>query len=82
MMYVEVQRLSDSVDTIPVMVSERMLDVNKNFTGQYVSVNGQFRSHNQGDRGDGKRKLMLYVFVLLISYATRCSVSVSEIFLM
>lgn len=63
MMYVEVQRLSDSVDTIPVMVSERMLDVNKNFTGQYVSVNGQFRSHNQGDRGDGKRKLMLYVFV-------------------
>ncbi len=40
--------LSDSEDRIhPVMVSERLIDVDANYEGEYVSIYGQFRSYNR-----------------------------------
>lgn len=60
MMYLEVRRLSGSVDTIPVMISERLIDVNEDFTGELLMVSGQFRSYNRYD-GE-KNRLILYVF--------------------
>ena len=58
---VEVPRLSDSFDIIPVMVSERLLDVTTSYVGQYVIAQGQFRSYNKHE--DGKSRLLLSVFV-------------------
>lgn len=56
---IAVKRLSDSEDLIPVMVSERLVDVTEDLTGVTVRVEGQFRSYN---RHEGKSKLILSVF--------------------
>lgn len=56
-----VNRLSDQSDAIPVMISERLIDVNKDYTGKTLEIVGQFRSYN---RHEGARnRLMLSVFV-------------------
>lgn len=58
---VSVNRLSDMTDIIPLMVSERLVDVTKNYTGMLVEASGQFRSYN---KHDGLRnKLILSIFV-------------------
>ena len=57
---VEVDRLSDSKDIIPVMISDRLLNVKQNYTDSYVIINGQFRSYNKHE--DNKNKLFLSVF--------------------
>ena len=38
MVDVEVKRLSESEDKIPVMISERLLDVTENYEGEYIHV--------------------------------------------
>lgn len=55
-----VQRLSDQDDTIPIMVSERLIDVTSDFVGQYLEVSGQFRSYNKHE--ERKNRLVLSVF--------------------
>lgn len=55
-----VKRTSGTMDSIPVIVSERLIDVSKDLTGQYVSIVGEFRSFNLHDMG--KVRLLLYVF--------------------
>ena len=58
---VSVNRLSDMTDIIPLMVSERLVDVKQSYIGQLVEATGQFRSYN---KHDGKRnKLVLSIFV-------------------
>ena len=58
-MYVEVQRLSEEVDVLPVTISERLIN---NFNlGDEIGIVGQFRSYNKLE--DGKSKLMLTIFV-------------------
>lgn len=54
-------RNSGYVDVIPLMVSERLVESGHDYSGQVVSVNGQFRSHNP--RKGGWRRLELFVFV-------------------
>ena len=60
MVDVKVQRLSDSFDVIPMMVSERLLDINANYIGYNVEVSGQFRSYNRHE--ERKNRLFLSVF--------------------
>ncbi len=56
-----VNRLSDQTDIIPLMVSERLVDVHQSYLGQTIAVSGQFRSYN---RHEGNRnRLLLSVFV-------------------
>ena len=38
MMDVSVQRLSDSSDVVPVMVSERLIDVTQDYDGEYIQI--------------------------------------------
>ena len=58
---VSVDRLSELTDVIPLMVSERLVDVNEDYQGRLVEVSGQFRSYN---RHEGtKNKLVLSIFV-------------------
>lgn len=61
MVDVSVSRLSDMSDVIPLMVSERLMDITQDYRGQKISVMGQFRSYN---RHEGlKNKLVLSIFV-------------------
>ena len=60
MVEVSVNRLSNFVDYIPVMVSERLVDVSGNYQGQNVYVTGQFRSFNRHE--EHKNRLVLSVF--------------------
>ena len=61
MVNVLVRRLSDSADVIPVMISERLIDVTEDYTGEYIRVAGQFRSYNRHE--EKKNRLVLSVFV-------------------
>jgi len=66
MVEVAVNRLSNYADYIPVMVSERLIDVTENYEGQYISVAGQFRSYNRHE--EKKNRLVLSVFAREIEF--------------
>lgn len=56
-----VNRLSDQADIIPLMISERLIDVKQDYIGKTMEAIGQFRSYN---RHEGtKNRLVLSVFV-------------------
>lgn len=56
-----VRRLSDSDDRIPLMISDRLIDVTQDYRGEYIAVQGQFRSYNCHE--EQKNRLVLSVFV-------------------
>ena len=60
MMDILVKRLSDSEDRIPVMVSERLIDVTQDYVGEYIEIHGQFRSYNRHE--EKRNRLVLSVF--------------------
>lgn len=62
--FISVKRTSGTVDNIPVIVSERLIDTTKDLTGCYVSIVGEFRSFSLHNKT--KTKLLLYVFPLKI----------------
>ena len=66
MVEVRVERLSDSNDIIPLMVSERLVNVDQDFKGQFIVVSGQFRSYNRHE--ERKNKLVLSVFAREIDF--------------
>jgi single-stranded DNA-binding protein len=61
-----VPRLSESSDYIPLMISERLMDVRQDYTGQKIAVTGQFRSYNRHE--ERKNKLVLSVFVREVEF--------------
>ncbi len=66
MVDMKVQRLSESFDIIPLMVSERLIDVNADYKGKNICVNGQFRSYNRHE--ERKNRLVLSVFAREIEF--------------
>ena len=66
MVEVKVERLSDSSDIIPLMVSERLIDVKADYRGQLIMVTGQFRSYNRHE--ERKNRLVLSVFAREIEF--------------
>lgn len=56
-----VNRLSDTDDVIPLMVSERLIDVTESCIGQKVEAKGQFRSYNRHE--ESRNHLILSMFV-------------------
>ncbi len=66
MVEVLVRRLSDSCDRIPLMISERLLDVTQDYTGSYIEAYGQFRSYNRHE--EQKNRLVLSVFVREVAF--------------
>ena len=61
MVKLSVKRLSQVYDTIPLMVSERLLDVTKDYRGCFIEASGQFRSYNRHE--ENHNRLVLSVFV-------------------
>ena len=66
MVDVSVRRLSNSEDKIPVMISERLIDVTQDYSGEFIMVNGQFRSYNKHD--ELKNRLVLSVFAREVEF--------------
>jgi primosomal replication protein N len=62
----EVPRLSELSDVIPVTISERLLTCEKPDIGKYVEIEGQFRSYNSFT-SEGN-KLILTVFAREITF--------------
>ena len=58
--FLEVPRLSGTVDTLPVIAEESILLGTDLTDGEMLTVAGQVRSHNV--RTDGKRHLLIFVF--------------------
>ena len=56
----EVPRLSGTVDLLPVVAEERILNAMDLSGGEMLTVTGQIRSHNV--RTDGIRRLLIFVF--------------------
>lgn len=65
---VEVVRLSEVADILPVTVSERLIEEGLIEIGNYVSINGQLRSYNSYE--NKKTRLILTVFARDIHLAT------------
>ena len=63
MVDVAVNRLSEQADVIPLMISERLIDVEANYIGCTMEALGQFRSYN---RHEGtKNRLVLSILSLI-----------------
>ena len=75
----DVMRLSDSVDTLNITVSERLLSDMQLIIGSDVIVEGQLRSYNKFI--DGSNKLILTVFARNIEPCMERSKNPNEIFL-
>ncbi len=58
---IKVFRKSGTYDEVPIMVSDRLVDVKSDWIGHLISVTGQLRTYNLHD--GRKNKLKLYVFV-------------------
>jgi len=58
--YLEVPRLSGTVDRLPVIVPEKIMEDMNPCGGSMLTVTGQIRSHNI--RQDGIRRLLIFVF--------------------
>jgi len=59
--YIQVPRLSDNYDNIPIMFSERLVSPDSIEDTHYLVIEGQFRSYNNFNSNSG-HKLMLTVF--------------------
>ncbi len=81
MVDVKVKRLSESYDIIPVMVSERLMDVSADDIGMLICVNGQFRSYNRHE--ERKNRLVLSVFAREVEFVEELeeSAKTNQIFL-
>ncbi len=63
---IEVNRLSTQADRIPLMISERLLDITQDYYGCTIEAIGQFRSYNRHE--EAKNRLLLSVFTREINF--------------
>lgn len=78
---VDVIRTSGTHDIIPVMISERLIDVENDYMNLFVNISGQFRSFNR--RENEKSRLILHLFVQEIFFVDELEEfeNVNEIYL-
>lgn len=68
MIEISVNRLSNYADTIPVMISERLIDTQQSYIGQCIRVDGQFRSYNRHE--EKRNRLVLSVFARELEFVS------------
>lgn len=78
---IEVSRLSNSNDIIPVMVSERILDVRADYRGYVLRANGQFRSYNRHEEKHNRLVLSAFARELKFLEEEDSLAPVNQIFL-
>lgn len=69
MMDLEAGRLSSQKDLLPLMVSERLLDMRENYVGCTVEICGQLRSYNRKE--EKRSRLILSVFAQEICFVEK-----------
>ena len=81
MVDIAVNRLSNSVDIIPLMVSERLVDVTEDYRGMIIEATGQFRSYNRHE--EKHNRLVLSVFAREVKFVEEDdeNVPVNQIFM-
>ena len=81
MVELAVSRLSNYSDYIPLMVSERLIDTEQDYTGQFIRISGQFRSYNRHE--EKHNRLVLSVFAREVNFVEEQdeSLPVNQIFL-
>ncbi len=77
--FVKINRLSEQVDNLPVLVSSRIFDTSNMLIGTKVKVLGQIRSYNQYSEDEGRNKLVISIFVNDIDIAEENSVLQQEV---
>ena len=75
----EVKRLSDNYDILPVTVSDRLIDINSLKIGTPVTVSGQLRSYNH--YSSKKNKLVLTAFARSVCFDEDINKNPNEIYL-
>lgn len=65
--YVTTTRTSETIDLLPVLFSERIINTNSDYIGRAINITGEFRSYNQP--GETRNHLLLYIFVLDYQWA-------------
>lgn len=76
---VEVARLSDVADLLPITVSERIIDGIDMAIGRYITVEGQLRSYNKYT--DGGNRLILTIFARDIKADTEKTKNPNQMYL-
>lgn len=71
-----VPRLSGTYDIIPLMVSERLIDITEDYKGYFMTATGQFRSYNRHE--ETKNRLVLSVFVCELTMTVSESLNEDE----
>ena len=74
-----VERFSGTKDVLPVVVSERLIDVNQNYTGEMMEIQGQFRSFNKHE--GNRSRLLLFVFAREAKFMDKDALPVNQILL-
>lgn len=77
----EVSRLSNYADILPIMVSERLADIGNIRIGDNLQVFGQIRSYNNYVPSEQRNKLMLTIFAREISDDISSLQNPNEVFL-
>lgn len=76
--YLNIRRKSGIFDIVPIMVSERLLDMKQDYEGKYIHISGQFRSYNwESETGN---HLLVFVFAQEVALIENGN-EVNEIFL-
>ncbi len=56
----KVNRLSNSYDKIPLLISDRLMNVKESYIGKYIEAKGQFRSFNKHEKSRNHLVLSLF----------------------
>lgn len=73
---IKAKRLSEAYDKIPVIISERLLDIKQDLTGKCVEITGNFRSYNKHTESGNKLVLSVFVREIMILEEERDNVNV------
>jgi len=68
-----IKRASGKADIVPLLISERLIDVNTSHLNNCVYVIGEFRSYNSHD--EDKNRVKLYVFVTAIDLTETANIN-------
>lgn len=66
-------RLSGYIDDIPLIVSEKLIDINENYRDKHVHITGSFRSYNK-HIDETTNRLLLFVFAKSIKIVDKESI--------
>lgn len=79
--YVNVSRLSDIFDRLPITISERLINMDTLSQGTSVHIEGQLRSYNSFASGDKRNKLILTIFAKDLTFTESLIKSPNEVIL-